>query len=332
LNASVRKTKLGHGNSYPFQQTIIMARATKKSKPACQSTTLHNFFSSNSSKKTPNQPRTTKPQEIIVIDSDDEEDKPPKSKKRRLSVSSDEVEFVAQTLSFTKERPKPQILSSLNVSFGKPVALLLQSTSSHAEPTRVKHEHEDEATSSSFGRPSSLLLRKECLSSTATPPPLARDNSHLVGNSEETVETFNEEDWGTGDDEMVDLNIGDEDFEDGMLIEDTDNSPPSPTPQSKSAMRPPSPLLCRPSLAPGEQKTEKPPDSTANLYSVLMSSHKENEAWKEADVAEDRNFRPTKANGGRRKAPFYKVLQGMPIAVDAFKYGAIPGIEAYFLT
>ena len=73
-------------------------------------------------------------------------------------------------------------------------------------------------------------------------------------------------------------------------------------------------------------------ESAGGAYSVLMSSYKENEAWKEASAVEDRNFRPTKANGGRRKAPFYKVLQGMPIAVDAFRYGTIPGVAAYFLT
>ena len=69
-----------------------------------------------------------------------------------------------------------------------------------------------------------------------------------------------------------------------------------------------------------------------NAFSVLMSSRKENDAWREAETVEDRNFKATKANGGRRKAPFYKVLQGMPIAVDAFRYGEIPGVTAYFLT
>ncbi|EIW71463.1 hypothetical protein TREMEDRAFT_28150, partial [Tremella mesenterica DSM 1558] len=66
-----------------------------------------------------------------------------------------------------------------------------------------------------------------------------------------------------------------------------------------------------------------------NAFSVLMSGHKEREQWKDAEADLKRDG---KRFAGRRPAPFYKVMTGMPVAVDAFRYGAIPKVTAYLLT
>lgn len=83
---------------------------------------------------------------------------------------------------------------------------------------------------------------------------------------------------------------------------------------------------------PPESSDSNNREGAQNVFSVLMSSRRENEMWKEADAAGDHGFKLSRTSGNRRKAPFYKVLQGMPIAVDAFRYGTIPGVSAYFLT
>jgi DNA cross-link repair 1A protein len=67
-----------------------------------------------------------------------------------------------------------------------------------------------------------------------------------------------------------------------------------------------------------------------NVFSHLLSSRDEEAAWKEASGTENPDVRYY--GSARRKAPFYKVMPGFPIAVDAFKYGKIPGVTAYFLT
>ncbi|KAG5956409.1 hypothetical protein E4U58_006622 [Claviceps cyperi] len=76
-----------------------------------------------------------------------------------------------------------------------------------------------------------------------------------------------------------------------------------------------------------DDENSKNPSKSA--FSKLMSSKVEDSAWAIASASEN-------ASRGRpayeRTCPFYKIIPGFNICVDAFRYGAVKGCKAYFLS
>ena len=221
-----------------------------------------------------------------------------------------------------------------DTTFGEPFLLKSPTTStSEVHSTNVSNTLMHSSDGKGFGEPfllrSSPAINKPDVPWNATNAS-AESSSSLLDIKSENL-PLGPDKWETGDDERDLETFVEDDYgpdwatEEGQLQEGSSmNIEISNTSKKLTSMQASaeSVLTCE----------KRATGSGSNAFSILMTSFKENEVWKEATVADDRNFRPMKSNGNRRHAPFYKVLQGMPIAVDAFKYGAIPGVTAYFLT
>ncbi|KAJ2899167.1 DNA repair metallo-beta-lactamase [Zalerion maritima] len=73
------------------------------------------------------------------------------------------------------------------------------------------------------------------------------------------------------------------------------------------------------------------PGASGSAFSKLMATSVEEAAWSGAAAAADASARG-RGTTRKRTCPFYKIMPGFFITVDAFCYGAVEGCNAYFLS